>query len=240
MTASPGIIASAGKQQAYALAGYTYNGSSNYGTLNPLAGAIASKQHLLSLWVKVLGGLGTTRRLFMKDPGSAFPIAVNILAGNNFGVSLIDASGSIVLARNGFGSITNDGSYHNLLWSVDTAVANSHYLYLDDVLIDGPVTAVNNAANTAAVGNWVLGGRNDGSQLFNGCMADFFYAQAYLDLSVTANRRKFISASKQPVNLGADGSIPLGSVPLAYIAGRPSVNGGSGGNFTEHGAFSPC
>jgi hypothetical protein len=62
----------------------------------------------------------------------------------------------------------------------------------------------------------------------------------HLDLSVEANRRKFISAAGKPVSLGANGSTPTGSQPIIYLANPTATwqdNLGAGGNFTENGAL---
>jgi len=74
---------------------------------------------------------------------------------------------------------------------------------------------------------------------FNGCLSELFFAPGqFIDLSVLANREKFIIAGK-PVSLGADGSTPLGSTPLVYLknpAPTAGVNSGSGGDFTIMGS----
>jgi len=61
-----------------------------------------------------------------------------------------------------------------------------------------------------------------------------------LDLSSTANRRKFISAEDKPVDLGSDGSTPTGTAPLIFLSNPTATwqnNLGSGGNFNENGAL---
>ena len=58
----------------------------------------------------------------------------------------------------------------------------------------------------------------------------------FVDLSVTANRRKFIDRALQPVDLGADGRLPFDYQPAMYMSVRPGgvatdiqLNRGSGG-----------
>lgn len=71
-------------------------------------------------------------------------------------------------------------------------------------------------------------------------IADLFIAApaAFYDLSVVANRRKFIHAALTPVDLGADASSVLGTAPPIYLTSRTGVandfaaNHGTGGAFT--------
>lgn len=70
---------------------------------------------------------------------------------------------------------------------------------------------------------------------FNACVSQFwFYPGAYLDLTVEANRLKFINSDGTPRALGADGSGPTGSPPLIYLdnpADKWGINRGTGSNF---------
>jgi hypothetical protein len=80
--------------------------------------------------------------------------------------------------------------------------------------------------------------------LFAG-VADLFFAatSGFVDLSLTANRRLFITSAAQAPNLGADGSGALGVSPAVFLTvtggGMPATadtfaaNNGSGGPFTE-------
>jgi hypothetical protein len=59
---------------------------------------------------------------------------------------------------------------------------------------------------------------------------------AFVDLSVTANRRKFINADLTPVDLGNTGAGPFGTSPNIYMSVRPGgvatdilINRGTGG-----------
>ena len=85
-----------------------------------------------------------------------------------------------------------------------------------------------------------IGGEPDGSTLFDGDLADLYFTNEYLDISVEANRREFIDASGKPVDLGVTGTNPTGSQPLLFFSGDTSswhTNKGSGGGMTEVGAL---
>jgi hypothetical protein len=73
-----------------------------------------------------------------------------------------------------------------------------------------------------------------------GDVAEFWFANTYIDLSVTDNRRKFIKADGKPAFLGLTGQRPTGSSPLIYLKGPASnwgTNSGTGGDFTVTGTF---
>jgi hypothetical protein len=77
---------------------------------------------------------------------------------------------------------------------------------------------------------------------FLGLVADYYLNLATsFDLSVEANRRKFITACKSAVLLGATGSKPTGTAPILFQSGATEAwhtNKGTGGGFTENGALS--
>lgn len=64
-----------------------------------------------------------------------------------------------------------------------------------------------------------------------------YISTGFLDITVEANRRKFIDALGKPVGLGADGSLPTGVQPEIFADdGNIGNNLGSGGNATVTGA----
>jgi hypothetical protein len=69
----------------------------------------------------------------------------------------------------------------------------------------------------------------------------YLNTKEFLDLSIEANRRKFISAAGKPADdLGASGEGPTGTNPTVFLSGDTvtwHTNKGSGGGFTEVGAL---
>jgi hypothetical protein len=115
--------------------------------------------------------------------------------------------------------------------------SGNSYIYVDDVLKDGP-DSFSNTPQTAD--DWYIGANWTGSagQFLNADIAEVFIHNTSINPTVEANRRKFITAAKKPVFLGANGSLPLGVQPLIYLSGPAStfhINKGSGGNFTVNG-----
>lgn len=69
-------------------------------------------------------------------------------------------------------------------------------------------------------------------------IGDFWLSNtpSFVDLSVTANRRRFIDSTMMPVDLGATGTLPFGYQPALYMSVRPggvpadiTLNRGLGG-----------
>ena len=91
--------------------------------------------------------------------------------------------------------------------------------------------------------DWGVGSTTLGASKLNACLSEFWVSNEYIDLSVEANRRKFIDSSGKPVDLGSDGSTPTGTAPLIYLpnpSGTFENNAGTGGNFTVTGALTAC
>ena len=71
-------------------------------------------------------------------------------------------------------------------------------------------------------------------------LSEIWFDTTFFDLSMSANRLKFIDVNGYPVNLGSDGSTPTGSQPILYLknpAASVGTNSGSGGNLTANGTF---
>jgi hypothetical protein len=108
----------------------------------------------------------------------------------------------------------------------------------------GPLTA---RKSTGAP--FTVGARGAGSLPVNADIADFYLDQtvAY-DPSVTANRRKFITAGLRPADLGANGETPSGTSPILFLSANNKygvatvpnwgVNKGTGGTFALAGSLS--
>lgn len=133
------------------------------------------------------------------------------------------------------------GTYRsNLLLSVN-CVTQTVQLYCNDVAL------------TPSSGGWISAGPfvqgtsgllNEYIGQGNPAVADIWIAapNAFVDLSVEANRRKFINPDLSPVYLGADGSAPFGVQPQIYqtipsggVANDFLLNRGSGGTTFELG-----
>lgn len=119
--------------------------------------------------------------------------------------------------------------------------ASAEHIYLNDVSSISVATSVDDTINYDAANNeWTIGSVTDTTLKLSADIADLWFDNTFLDISVEANRRKFISPNLKPVNLGEEGQLPTGASPLIFLSG-PTVawhtNKGTGGGFTENGTL---
>lgn len=220
---------------------YDYDGTNDYATRGAnLTGAADGKQGTFSFWFRVDGGAGTRRTIFSTWMGTAF-VQFELNTSNKF-VVFGDTGGATQLSLITAGTFAADGAtWHHAMVSYDLATPGARHVYIDGVS-DLVQLVFNNATLDYTTGNAAVGALpTDGSLKWNGALSEIYGhmgVSAYIDLSVEANRRKFITAQGKPAFLGTNGEIPLGVQPLLYApTGNPVTNAGSGGNFTLTGAL---
>lgn len=213
-----------------------------------LTGAADSKQFTFSCWIRrnslqALGGrlLATVSTLGGGTANAATRLVLNNGA-NQFNVVGLNAAGTQILNLNTTG-VPSQGSLVHILCSVDLTSTLKRWIYVDDAADINSVTYTNDTIDFT-MADWGIGAYPDGSNPFDGSLFDLWFQPGlYLDLSVEANRRLFITADKRPVNLGPAGAGPTGSAPLVFMAGSAvdstgwSTNKGTGGGFTLHGSL---
>ena len=133
-------------------------------------------------------------------------------------------------------------SWHHLLSSWNLEGTPVTHLY-----IDGESDRNENNATADELIDYdgfdiAVGAYTNGTDKWNGFLADFWFdSDTFIELDVTSNRRKFLSANGMPVFLGDDGSIPTGEKPDIFFSGDTitfTSNRGSLGAFTTNGALS--
>lgn len=160
--------------------------------------------------------------------GIALPTTSQILAGT---VSFIS-----------FPNLANNEWHHFLAsWNNTTNIGSVYVdgMFATNMVDEGFILPLPTFGVPAA---WRIGGNiAAGSNLYTGGIAELYLSTGtYLDLSVLANRRKFITASNRPAFLGVNGTLPTGTEAEMYFKGSGTgfnVNSGSGGNFTTTGAL---
>jgi len=224
-----------------------FDGTSDYMTRGAdLNGNADSKLGIASFWARcdadnpsfptdfltaatAVGG-GTIRFLISYDVAERF--IVN--ARNSAETLILNMLSSTYLSSS---------TWRHVLMSWDLANAAAH-LYVNDAS-DSNSPSITNDTIDYTRADWAIGGAPDGNGKFNGCITELYFAPGqYLDFSIVANRRKFISASSKPVYLGATGSLPTGTSPLIYqhlsdgeAVANFATNRGTGGNFTITGTL---
>lgn len=118
------------------------------------------------------------------------------------------------------------GMVHHLLVSLDS-VGQIVQCALDDTVLSvfrstwtgsGLMEAFSDPSN---IKGYRLGG-GDAIYCFGDCYAA--HTDTFIDLTVTANRRKFINADLTPVDIGLDGSGPIGRSPEIWLSIRTPEN----------------
>ena len=116
---------------------------------------------------------------------------------------------------------------------------STQHLYLDGVEDLNSVTNTDDNIDYTR-NNYVIGRSAGVGSHWNGDMADYIFDDTYIDLSVVANREKFI-LDGAPVDPGSDGATAVGASPLIYLNQNTlstwHTNAGTGGGFTENGAL---
>jgi hypothetical protein len=151
---------------------------------------------------------------------------------------MVDATDQLgLMFQSGLAPLTSPG-WHSVLFNCQTnfSAGNKLFqLYVDDVSVGTLVQDVDAAFDMPFNGLpiYIMGSGLQGDLI--GDFSNVWIAPGQIvDFSVTANRRKFITAANKPVNLGVDGSAPTGVAPAIFFAGDDTTfgtNAGSGGSF---------
>lgn len=230
------------KAAAFSALGATFDGTNDFGARGAdLTGNADSKVGTISFW-------------FWLDSNAADENIRATTAGD-MRVEFLTATASIqVRAENAAGTVIlavradpaggiSAGAWHHVALSWDLATAGSGRGWLDDADVYAEPTFTNDTIDYTKSDHWVGSGAA-GANPFAGRLGEYYETREYIDLDTESNRRKFISASGTPVDLGSNGSTPTGNQPIIYLSRRPGDtadaflnNRGSGGGFTVTGAL---
>jgi hypothetical protein len=230
--------------KAFAVHGVDLNGSTDYlERVGQPSGVTNDHQCSLCIWIRPDGDPAT---------GSLFSVFDNlgndfhhfhrlVSAGNNrLDIKFADLSGNFLFTCDSSLNFLNTGSWHNILFSIDISTSTAR-LYIDDVnRIGTPSFIAGDPIGWSALGvtnRWRMGAEHGGANKCDGGIAELWLSHdTYIDFSQEANRRKFITAEGNPVDLGLNGEHPLGSAQLLYHSIRAGGsathmqdNRGSGG-----------
>ncbi len=207
-----------------------FDGASDLQRTGDFSGIADAKLFTLSLWFRLDGGDGTLMKLISSGSGR---FEVERTATNTLRITGQNSGGTPILDISTAGTFLASSTVHHLLVSVDLLNTASD-IRIDDVSDQVATTRTNDFIDftTAA---WSIGATTASANDFNGALSKpWFYANQFFDLSVTANRRRFINASLKEADLGADGSIPVGSPPHFFLGnnfGTFGTNLSGAGNF---------
>jgi len=220
----------------------TFDGTNNYMKHTSSSGWSDTKQFTISIWFRA----SSLHDGFLFDIGD-----VSVTTSSHL---YLESDGGIILGLKDSGSfnqkhtITSSDSakyaantWYHLLASVRTNSSSTAYFYKNDTVSDGTWSDHFNSNIDWTRNQYSIGSKINEGNKFNGDLGPIWIDNTYLDITVESNRRKFISASGTPVDLGSDGSTPTGSQPKVYIRGEASVwnsadnNKGSTSDYSEIG-----
>jgi hypothetical protein len=211
----------------YATQMVRFSGSASDTVGHTMSGGASSTQLTLSFWFRKNGGDGTDQIIFSLD-GNA--VIAQFTPANKLHVY----SAGIWEAVSATTFTAGSAVYHALV-SVDVATS-AVQLYINDASDVGFSNTYSSSAINMLNKLILVGSDGGGGLQLDGDVGDiWFNPGTRLDLSVASNRRKFISATAKPVDLGASGATPTGSSPLFYLSGALAswtTNKGTGGGLS--------
>jgi hypothetical protein len=214
---------------SYTAQGVRFDGSTYVERSAILSGGADDKQGILSVWVRMMGGDGTTQTI-TEGNNNGETIQVERKTSN---VIQLGFGGSATYLATSTTTFTANGVWHHFLAAWDFATLTVQ-VYIDGVSESMTVTnvPVNSNIIWGSSANIGIADRCGGFNIANLEMADYYLnTTTYLDPST--NITKFRSVSGHPVDLGSDGSVPTGSAPSIFLHGAPvntwQTNDGTGG-----------
>lgn len=250
VVAHPQPVGAGSPPAAFTAEAVTFDGTNDYmSKASGLTGQADGKEFTFSCWVRFPSLDAVTRRLFqyVDDPVTNLYFTIHGFHSTNrvFRVQGDNASGTTVLLVDLDGTAGGwepfAGRWYHMLISCDLATTTYH-CYIDDIDETVTPTTITNDNIDFTGHKWGIGDYwNGGAGNFMGDVSEMYFTDEYIDITVEANRRKFISAAGVPVDLGSSGGTPTGTDALLYYKGAASVwnagtNSGTGGNFTMTGA----
>lgn len=226
------------------LAAQNFDGSDDRFDVNTTwftGGDVEALMGIVSFWAR-RDGSGSDERIFSSTGNR---VIMSFLIADTFVFGLTDSSGASKLSTDSGATTITDANWHHFLiaWDLTVGTGPLSWMYIDDVDVESVTTLATSpqidvthttnrfGANSSATPNRYL----------NGCLAEFYWrVNETLDMDTTSNRRKFIDASGNPVDLGADGSTPTGTQPEVYFQDDFTDNLGTLANPGATGSPAAC
>ncbi len=236
---SGGGAGGGGNGNDYAAVGRDYNGAKFQSRTTALAATADNTAGIISAWVRPTAFAADQTVLALMDSGLTGGQRLYVNTSSKIRLQVSNAAGSSSI--NSETNAVTANKWHHVLFSWRVTPSLSMLGYGDDVSLAANSFANSNTtvADIVSLVSNYFGERPNGAEKFTGCIAEVFYHNVYLDITVLANRRKFIDGNGKPVSLGATGALPLGVQPLLYTpVGDLSSNSGSAAAFSQ-GAVAP-
>lgn len=211
-------------------------------------GITPTNKGLISFWFAPSAAAGGVRILsnetdqnWINVEGSGNHISIGAANGISVRSFSPSASSDVVNIRGNGPLILNVYSHVIATWDGGTG---AYKIYIDgvDAHVAGGLVAAANAEWGGGAPTSIAAARDTGAPVakLDGCLAHLWFDERnYLDLDVPVNLKKFRTATGHPASVGADGSLPFGTVPRIYMADG-KTNTGSGGAFVVNGTPGTC
>ena len=141
--------------------------------------------------------------------------------------------------RTNVSTVIQYNTWTHIVSSWNTSNTQQRHIYVSNVASMNVVSYANDVIHYATTNNTV-GATETGTNKFHGGMADLWFTNTYINLANTTNRQKFITKYLLPSNLGANGSLVIGSEPAYFLYGSANnfaINYGRGDDFTVYGSL---
>ena len=196
-----------------------------------LTGNTSSATFTFSAWVYYTGSTTTFTYNASTSSGGTQYFFVSFDSGGNIRVYGLNSGGTKILDGNGAGFGVPVNTWVSILISIDMSNTSNRRVYFNDALqqmswasyTNGSIAFSQSYHSIAAYSTTFSRAR------FSNVYLDY----TYRDLSVTANRRLFVTADLKPA-AGQAALSPIMYLPMSDPT-QPGLNQGTGGNFTLTG-----
>jgi len=214
-----------------------FNGSTYLIRGGGLTNLADSKILLISVFFRAAGGAGVERRIMtIRSGATASRLTIGLDTANKFFILARDAAPVGACQVTSSMAFAAGAAWHHALLSFDLNNSANRGLYMDGVVDPSPNWAVyaNSAMDLAPTSPEIVLGayENTPSLTWNGDVANLFLHAPAAYVAPATVLAAFIDANGVPVDMGIDGSLPLGLQPVLCMSRKWPANDGSGGNFT--------
>ena len=199
-----------------------------------LANTVNSNKGTYSIWLRFRGGDGQTQLLSVAQVVAIGGVLRE--SSNRFRFLMQNCAGIPLLDMQSTNAYTAASGWVHVLASWDLANDKAD-LYVDDVEDRAASPGILDGNICYASVKWGIGGLVNGQ--LEADVAELYAALGtYIDLSQTANRRKFITEQKRPADLGPGCTTPTGAAPTGCFVGDTAAwftNKGDAGGMNVEG-----
>jgi len=204
------------------------------------SGVGGTDKFIISFWFKLNSSL-ENNAIFRAENASGYFITITRNSSDKLFVYIKNSINGVALTYTSPESYGNSANWHHFALSYDYGLGTGNLTVNDN---NTPFSLTGDDGLDLTY--FTFGGTVDGQYPSDTALVYCYIASGeYLDFSVPANREKFAIENEfgqlVPVDLRSNGSAPTGTPPVIYLPLDDLLtigeNKGSGGDFTENGAF---